>query len=131
MLKIKIGKYLEKKLGGHKDIGNLTIFGDNAMHFGVNYWTKKYGYICFRLPIHCNIADYFLYGHKPRWEPLYLYFSPNATPWASTFMVGRGYSKVEKLCSKLRKIRLGHNFKYDSENEDYNYQVLRQINNLR
>jgi hypothetical protein len=89
MFKKKIGKYLKRILGGHKNIGRLTIYGDNAMQFGVNYWTKKYGYICFRLPIYCNIAEYFLYGDKPRWVPLYFYISPNGTPSSSTFMIGK------------------------------------------
>lgn len=117
----KLINFLDTKLGGHKTIGNLTIFGHNAMHWGCQYWTKKWGYICFRLPLPYNL----------RWMPLHLYFSPNATPWAATFMIGRRFTKTEKLCSKLRKIKLGHNFKYDSETEDYNYKVLRQINNLR
>lgn len=131
MNKRKIGEFLDKKIGGHINIGNLTLFGDNAMHFGGHYWTKKYGYVCFRLPIPCGIIDYFLYGGRLRWEPLYFYLSPNATPWAATFMLGGGFTKTEKLISKLRKIKLKHNFKYDSENEDYNYQILRRINNLR
>jgi hypothetical protein len=126
----KIGKFLYKKIGGHINIGNLTLYGDNAMHFGGHFWTKKYGYICFRLPIPVHIVDYFLYGDKIRWEPLYLYFSPVATPWAATFMLGRGFTKLEKLQTKLRRLKLKHNFKYDSENEDYNYLTMKQINNL-
>ena len=113
----------------HKSIGNLTIFGDNAMHFGCHYWTRKYGYICFRLPVFCGIADKILYGDKLYWKPLYLYFSPNATPWGATFVFGNRFTKLEKLKAKERKIRLGHNFQYDSENQDYNYQILHQINN--
>ena len=38
-------------------------------------------------------------------------------------------ASIEKLKAKERKIRLGHNFQYDSEKEDYNYQILHQINN--
>lgn len=114
----------------HISIGRLTIYGDNAMHFGCHFWTKKFGYICFRLPIPCGIADKIQYGDKLYWKPLYLYFSPNATPWGSTFMQGRRFSKVDKVKSRLRKIRLGHNFKYNSENEDYNWRILQQINSL-
>ena len=125
----KLLKKFAKAIQGHISIGNLTIFGDNAMHFGCHFWTKKYGYICFRLPIFCGIADKILYGEKLRWEPLYLYFSPNATPWGATFILGGRFTKLEKLKAKERKIRLKHNFQYDSENEDHNYQVLQQINN--
>ena len=66
-------------LSGHISIGNLTIYGRNAMHWGVTLYTKKYGYICFRLPFRC-------FG---KWWPLYFYCSPNATPLAATFMIGR------------------------------------------
>jgi hypothetical protein len=125
----KLLKKFAKAIQKHKSIGNLTIFGDNAMHFGCHYWTKKYGYICFRLPIFCGIADKILYGDKLYWKPLYLYFSPNATPWGATFMLGGRFTRLEKLKAKERKIRLGHNFQYDSEKEDYNYQILHQINN--
>jgi hypothetical protein len=126
----KLLNKLANKIEGHFSIGNLTVYGDNAMHFGCHYWTKRWGYICWRLPVFCGIADKIQYGDRMRWVPLYFYLSPNATPWAATFMLGGRFSKTEKLCSKLRKIKLGHNFKYDSENEDYNYRVMRQINNL-
>jgi len=127
----KILNKLAKKIEGHKRIGRLTVFGDNAMHFGCHFWTKRFGYICWRLPVPCGIHDKILYGWgKLYWRPLYLYFSPNATPWAATFVFGNRFSKIEKLQAKLRKERLGHNFKYDSENEDFNYLALKQINNL-
>lgn len=126
-MKRKLRKFA-KEIEKHKSIGNFTIYGDNAMHFGCHLWTKKFGFICFRLPIICGISDKILYGDKLYWKPLYLYFSPNATPWASTFLLGSGFSKLKKLKAKERKIRLGHNFQYDSENEDYNYKILNQIN---
>lgn len=75
----KFMSLIEKKLSGHVTIGNLTIYGANAMHWGVTYWTKRWGYICFRLPLPC-------FG---RWWPLYFYVSPNATPWAATFKLGK------------------------------------------
>lgn len=57
---------------GYITIGKrLTIYGDNAMHWGVTFHTKKYGYVCFRLP----------FRSRGKWWPLYLYCSPNATPW--------------------------------------------------
>ena len=134
--KISIMKRFANKIQGSFNIGNLTVYGDNAMHFACNYYTKKFGYICFKLPLPSGIANKILYKDKLRWYPLYLYFSPNGTPWASTFMIGKGDctgkqgSKIDRTKAKMRKLRLGHNFKYDSENEDYNYQVMRQINNL-
>lgn len=128
LIKEKIGKFLDKVIGSHINIGKrLTIFGDNAMHFGVTFWTKKYGYICFRLPIPSGIVDHFLYGDKLRWRPLYLYFSPNATPWAATFMLGKKHSKRDWALSRVRRIRLGHNWK--TSNDDL-YQEMRRINNV-
>lgn len=124
----KIGKFLEKAICGHISIGKrLTVYGDNAMRFGVNYWTRKYGYICFRLPLFCGIADYFLYGDKIKWYPLYLYCSPNATPWAATFMLGKKGREDDWALARVRRRRLGHNF---STNDEYQYKVLREINNI-
>lgn len=66
----------ENFMGGHISIGPITIYGENAMHWAVNVKTKRWGYICFRLPFRC-------FG---RWHPLYFYVSPNGTPWAATFI---------------------------------------------
>ena len=103
---------------GHICIGNrLTIYGRNAMHWGVNFWTKRYGYICFRLPLPC-------FG---KWWPLYLYCSPNATPWAATFMIGGSKRDKDKLLAPMRKSVLGHNFNVHGEN---NYEVLCKLNGV-
>lgn len=66
-------------LTGHISVGRLTVYGRNAMHWGVTFWTKKYRFICFRLPLPC-------FG---KWYPLYFYCSPDATPCAATFKLGR------------------------------------------
>jgi hypothetical protein len=47
ILKIKrsiaydISYWLDQHLGGHISIGNLTIYGHNAMHWGITYWTRN------------------------------------------------------------------------------------------
>lgn len=64
-------------MSGHVNIGPITIYGENAMHWAVNIRTKRWGYICFRLPLRC-------FG---KWWPLYFYISPNGTPWAATFSI--------------------------------------------
>lgn len=69
----------ENFMGGHVRIGKITIYGENAMHWAVNVRTKRWGYVCFRLPFRC-------FG---KWWPLYFYCSPNGTPWAATFKIGR------------------------------------------
>ena len=107
---------IRKALSGHIKIGKrITIYGRNAMRWGVTIWTNRYGYICFRLPFTC-------FG---KWFPLYLYFSPNATPWAATLMLGK--TDNERAKSKLRKSALGHNFMYDSENNCDNWNTLMTI----
>jgi hypothetical protein len=90
-----IGRLLDKVIGGHFSIGPLTVYGRNAMHFGVTISTRRWGYVCFRLPLFC-------FG---RWWPLYFYCSPNATPWAATYIVGggtRGRERREQLRSKAQ-----------------------------
>lgn len=110
-----LDKFIEKYLSSHVCIGNLTIFGRNAMHWGVTYWTKKWGYICFRLPFTC-------YG---KWQPLYFYLSPNATPWASTFMIGKKHDRKDWSLTRVRKYRFGHGFDTDKYREE-----LRKINSV-
>ena len=73
--------FSENFLGGHMDILNMTIFGENAMHWGVTIRTERWGYICFRLPLRC-------FG---KWWPLYFYISPNATPNKATFIIPKSY----------------------------------------
>lgn len=109
---------------GHINIGKrLTIYGDNAMHWGITFWTKKYGYVCFRLP----------FKSCGKWWPLYFYCSPDATPDVSTFMLGRKAYPDEWVKSRIRLSCFGHNFnpdEYDSYNEMKNYEILRGINRL-
>ena len=70
--------WFENFMGGHIDIFNVTIFGENAMHWGVTVHTKRYGYICFRLPFRC-------FGV---WYKLYFYCSPDGTPGKATYIYG-------------------------------------------
>lgn len=44
----------ENFMSGHVSFGPVTIFGENAMHWAVNIKTKRWGYICFRLPLRCS-----------------------------------------------------------------------------
>lgn len=110
-----IERVLGKRLGGQVSVGPVTVYGHNAMHWGVNVWTKKYGYVCFRLPFRC-------FG---RWWPLYFYLSPNATPWAATFMLGKRARVEGRDTIRRRRAELGHNFKV---NDDDVYQRLTAIN---
>lgn len=108
---------------GHISIGKLTLHGRNAMRWGGQLYTKKYGYICFRLPFTCD----------GKWFPLYLYFSPNATPWAATFMIGKKAFRDDWVKSRIRYSCFGHNFKFHEWNDEYqmeNYHILRGINEM-
>lgn len=70
--------WFENFMRGHINIGPITIYGENAMHWAVNIRLQK-TYMCFRLP----------FRSSGRWWPLYLYFSPDATPTEATFKWGR------------------------------------------
>jgi len=125
-LKTRMANMLED----HITIGKLTIFGDNAMHFGCHYWTKKFGYICWRLPLPCGIADVIRYGKKHQkiyWKPLYFWISRNATPWASVFFIGKKANPKEWALSRVRKVAFGWN--YDSDNPEH-YERLLKIRNI-
>lgn len=69
--------FWDNYMSGNITIFNITIYGENAMHWAVNIKTKRWGYICFRLPFRC-------FGC---WWPLYFYISPNGTPSQSTFCI--------------------------------------------
>lgn len=87
---------------GHINIGkNITVFGDNAMHYAVEIWTKKFGYIVFR-----PTTDH----GRNKW---YLYCSPVGTPWAATYAIGPGINAKDKELAPLREYMFGHNFDLD------------------
>ena len=72
-------RLLNRLIGGHISIGNLTIYGRNAMHFAWNYRVKRGRYyICLCPPVYC-------WG---RWWPWYLYLSRNGTPQRAHFIAG-------------------------------------------
>lgn len=75
----RIEIFMARYFGGHVSIGPITIYGENAMHWGVEIRVCRKGWLCFRLPFLCY----------SRWWPLYLYFSPNATPQCATFKIGK------------------------------------------
>jgi hypothetical protein len=106
-------RWTERRLAGHVTLGRLTIYGANAMHWGVNYYTRRWGYVCFRLPLPCFGA----------WWPLYFYCSPNATPWASTFYLG---NRAERRDARRRRERFGHNFDTNS-----NWKALNELEGYR
>ena len=99
-----------KLFDGHIVMGPVCIYGRNAMHWAVNIKTKRWGYVCFRLPL-------WAFGV---WWPLYFYASPNATPWASTFYIG---DRRESVLALVRRKTFGHNFDVEKD-----YDKLSAIN---
>ena len=121
-IRVRLKSYFKYRfMSGHIQIGKLTIYGRNAMHWGVTIHTKKYGYICFRLP----------FTDHGKWHPLYFYCSPNATPWAATYMIG--HEKDDNwIRARIRYKVFGHNFEIDKWCDEYgmsNMDILTIINN--
>lgn len=106
-------------MGGHLSIGRVTIFGANAMRWTVQIRTKRWGYICFTLPV---TARYMTRRDGSKWWQWYFYLSPNGTPWASTYYRGCDYE--EKIRAQVRYLNFGHGF-----NVDKHYDELRALNN--
>lgn len=106
----------ENFMGDFITIGPVTIFGANAMNWSVNISTKRWGYICFTLPV---MARWQRGRHDAKKKYLWhFYISPNGTPWASTFY--RGSNKQEVIRAKIRRYNFGLKFNTDRfKNELY------------
>lgn len=105
----------ENFMGGHISFLGITVFGANAMRWSVNISTKRWGYICFTLPV---LARFITRRDGSKWWEWYFYLSPNGTPWASTFY--RGSNENEKIRAQIRKLNFGHGFNTDKfRNELY------------
>ncbi len=113
--------WLEKYLSSHIRFKNIVIFGFNAMALAVNVETERWGYICFRPTIR----------FRGMWWQWYFYLSPDGTPHRSTFAMGPGISKLEKLTASIRHHCFGHNFEYDEDFCDWNRQMIDNFEALR
>ena len=71
-------RWQDRLFRGHVSVGPITIYGANAMHWAINLRIGK-NYWCF----HPRTRTY-----GGLWRA-YFYVSPNATPWAAKFKVGR------------------------------------------
>jgi len=102
----KLAELGEKYLSGHITIGPVTLFGFNAMHGQAEINTRRFGVICIKPPT-------YMFG---RWWPAQFYMSPNHTPWASTFLVGKRFTRLEKIAAFRRWALWGHG--YSTEQHD-------------
>ena len=107
-----------KHLSGHFSFDlfghRITFFGFNAMWLTLQFHTRRWGYVCFRLPS---------WHPKMRWK---LYCSPNGTPTVATFAIGPGVSKQDKRRAKMRAAVLDHNYRVD----DFEYRDLIEIEDM-
>ena len=86
-------RWQDRWFTGHFRIGRLTVYGANAMHWAVNYWTRRWGYVCF----HPSTRTF-----GGRW-PWYFYVSPDATPTEATWGCGPGYRRPESAHRDARE----------------------------
>ena len=105
--------WFENFMGGHISFFGVTIYGANAMRWAVNIRTKRWGYICFTLPV---MARYITNSRGQRLWNWYFYLSPNGTPWASTFY--RGSDENEAIRAQIRKMSFGHGFSTEKLGEE-------------
>lgn len=102
--KTSLGISWMELFGGYINIGPITIYGANAMNWAVNIRTKRWGAICFTLPV---LARWRKGRHDGKWHyNWYFYLSYNCTPWGSTFY--RGSDKSEVIRAQIRKLNFGH-----------------------
>lgn len=114
----KIKAWYEKRITGTLRLGPVVIYGKNIMDWSATIKTKRWGYICFTLPVLARFKKEtkitpkgysgsikFLRGYWFQW---YFFLSPNTTPWAATFY--RGNDKKEVIRAQIRKYNFGHNF---------------------
>jgi len=88
-----------------KEHGPITVYPLRlAIHGAVSIRTRRWGYICFKLPT-------YVFG---KWWPWYFYVSPNATPWGATFIAGRDSLRSEKRLAAVRRILWGHGYSTDA-----------------
>jgi hypothetical protein len=88
------------KFTGHKRIGPIVVYGDNAMHYAVNIKIGR-GHLCFRPSTGSVDPDT---GRK--WWPWYVYYSPDATPTIAWWGFGPGFEDRDSFRrDKMRAIR--------------------------
>jgi len=96
-------RWQDRWFRSHVNIGPVTVYGANAMHWAINIRTP-WGYLCF----HPSTRTF-----GGRW-PWYAYLSHNGTPWGATWAVGPGIERHDKARAARRRIsRTPPNDRYD------------------
>ncbi len=71
-----------------------------AMYGAIEFETRRWGYITILPPIYALGC----------WRPWGICVSPNATPWAATFLAGPAHYEHEKREAAERRRRWGHGY---------------------
>jgi hypothetical protein len=74
----RLDQFFTRYLGGHCNLGPITFYGYNAMHWAINIRTSR-GWFCFK-PVSWAFG---------KWWDGYVYFSRDATPYSASW--GFGY----------------------------------------
>lgn len=114
--------FWEAFFSGHWSIGNFTIYGANAMDWVINFPTKKYGWVCFTLPVLARWKK--LQNSNKKIFRWHLYCSPDGTPSSATYYIGNDKEDNLKIRCLLRKKLLGHNW---NTNDTTKYCINRVI----
>lgn len=77
--KYRHSRFLDRYFGGHVNIGRVTLYGYNAMHFAANIRLKR-TWLCIHPPVRC-------FGV---WWPWSIYVSRDGTPSGRTWGIGPG-----------------------------------------
>lgn len=85
-------RWQDRLFHGHVNIGRITIFGANAMHWAINIRGQK-NWWCFHWRTRTFGAEW----------PWYFYISPDATPYSAVFRTGARF-KSRRLVSVDRGV---------------------------
>ncbi len=82
-------------------IGPITVYRDYAQCWAVKLHTRRWGWLCLRLPIYsCGVLP----------GPAF-WASPNGAPWAATIFKGGSPKEAHyRVQADQRRMLLGHNF---------------------
>lgn len=93
---------------GHRTLGRITLYAfDTAMHGAIEIWTPRWGCLCLAWP---------RLGRQGTSFRACAYLSPNATPWAATWMIGGDEGRHDRRMVRVRRALWGHG--YDTEKLD-------------
>lgn len=88
-------RWIDRVWTGHLNLGPVTVYGANAMHWALEIHIRGHGYLC----AHPTTKTF-----GAVW-PWYVYLSPNATPGSAKWGIGPGFDGPRKR--PVRNVRVG------------------------